>query len=161
MLKPKFGITGTQLKVLAMVLMVLDHQDQMFIYRVEFDLTWMNMLGRPVLPILIFLCSEGFHYTHSRTKYLFKLGIASVFMSIINMAIMLIFNMDDVVPINNAFCTKFTAAVAMCDIEKLKKQVHPRCHHSFAARGNHVPAYYYYADPRSVAGTHCNYDSVL
>lgn len=25
MLKPKFGITGTQLKVLAMVLIVLDH----------------------------------------------------------------------------------------------------------------------------------------
>ena len=34
---------------------------------------------------------------------------------------MLIFNMDDVVLTNNAFCTMFTAAVAMCGIEKLKK----------------------------------------
>ena len=79
------------------------------------------MLGRPVLPIFLFLCSEGFHYTHSRAKYLFRLGFASVLMSVANMAIMLIFNMDDVVLTNNAFCTMFTAAVAMCGIEKLKK----------------------------------------
>lgn len=79
------------------------------------------MLGRPVLPIFFFLCSEGFHYTHSRTKYLLRLGIASVLMSVANMTIMLIFNMDDVVLTNNAFCTIFTAAVAICGIEKLKK----------------------------------------
>lgn len=81
----------------------------------------MNMLGRSVLPIFLFLCSEGFHYTHSRTKYLLRLGIASVLMGVANTAIMLLFNMDDVVLTNNVFCTMFTAAVAMCGIEKLKR----------------------------------------
>lgn len=120
------------------------------------------MLGRPVLPIFLFLCSESFHYTHSRTKYLFRLGIASVLMIVANMAIMLIFNMDDVVLTNNAFCTMFTAAVAMCGIEKLKKgKFIPAVIIFFAARSDYVPAYYCHADSRPLTGAHCNYDSVL
>ncbi len=115
-----FGITGEQLKIIAILLMVFDHIHQMFLFIAKFDLTWMSMLGRLVLPIFLFMCAEGFHYTHDRKKYLLRLGVSSVLMGIANQVIMTFFPLQDVVLTNNAFCTMFVSAVVMYGIEKMK-----------------------------------------
>lgn len=60
----KKGITGYQLKLIGVALMILDHVHRLFYW--EANLTWMNILGRSVMPIFLFMCAEGFHYTKSR-----------------------------------------------------------------------------------------------
>lgn len=78
--------TGTQLKWIAMILMLIDHTAAVVlascmassaspgtaaivIYYI------MRILGRPAFPIFCFLLVEGFHYSHDRRRYLLNLTI--------------------------------------------------------------------------------------
>ena len=69
----KHGLTGSAIKIICVIMMVFDHLHQMF-YTHGAPL-WFAWIGRPVLPIFIFLCAEGFAYTRSRKRYLLQLFI--------------------------------------------------------------------------------------
>ena len=61
--KPLFlGVfSGNTLKYFAAVLMVCDHLHQFFFQGIP-EADWLNWLGRPVKPIFLFLCAEGFYH---------------------------------------------------------------------------------------------------
>lgn len=69
--KTKFpGLTGNQLKILAMAAMTLDHVGvQLFP-----DVPILRILGRLALPIYAWMIAEGCRHTHDRRKYLLRLA---------------------------------------------------------------------------------------
>ena len=69
-------LDGTQLKLGAAFLMVLDHL-HFFWLGVP---VWFNYLGRIVAPIFFFLIVEGFFKTRNRWRYLSRLTLAAIIM---------------------------------------------------------------------------------
>ncbi len=86
----KKGISGSTLKIIAMVTMLIDHigavvlevgympyllqNGETMLYEQWANVdTWMRLLGRMAFPIFCFLLVEGFHYTKSVPKYLGRL----------------------------------------------------------------------------------------
>ena len=68
----KKGLDGTQLKTIALVLMVLDHIH----YFLEFTgciPTVFSMLGRLSAPLFLFCTVEGFAHTHDRKRYVLRI----------------------------------------------------------------------------------------
>ena len=64
--KPKFGFTNNQLKIIAMVSMMLDHIGLLFFP----DVMIFRALGRIAFPIFAYMIAEGCRYTKNRAKYL-------------------------------------------------------------------------------------------
>jgi len=115
------GLDATQLKLIAMILMVLDHIYEFFSYTNLIPI-WFTWLGRLVFPIFMFTMAEGFYYTKSREKYILRLYIGSALMGIINYLLVDIFPRPDNFPIiNNIFGTFFLTAFYLYFIEKIKE----------------------------------------
>ncbi len=99
--------TSFHIKVIALVLMVFDHLQNIFIDVINFPL-WFHMLGRLSAPLFIFAMVNGMRHTKGPIKYLFRLYIGFLVMSIGNN----IFNRNFMLPsggilINNIFGTLF------------------------------------------------------
>ena len=113
--------TATNLKFLAIFLMFLDHIHEMFL---EMGApTWLNMLGRLVFPIFLFLAADSFHYTSNRKKYMLRLLYMSWFMLVGNTIIGNLFQNGNVGLANNAFSTFFITGVYVCSWDLLVKGV--------------------------------------
>lgn len=72
-LKPVFGLSGSALKVIAMISMVIDH---VALYLMEHGIVLyetMRCIGRIAFPVFAFLIAEGFIHTRSRYRYFFTL----------------------------------------------------------------------------------------
>ena len=72
-LKPAFGLSGSALKVIAMISMVIDH---IALYLLEHGTVLyetMRCIGRIAFPVFAFLIAEGFIHTRSRYRYFFTL----------------------------------------------------------------------------------------
>lgn len=72
-LKPAFGLSGSALKVIAMISMVIDH---VALYLMEHGTVLyetMRCVGRIAFPVFAFLIAEGFIHTKSRYRYFFTL----------------------------------------------------------------------------------------
>lgn len=102
---------ATNLKLFAVVLMVLDHVHQMF-YPLGAPV-WLTAPGRMVFPIFLFLAADSFHYTHDRKRYLKRLLVASWSMTVLGVVLGLALPNPKVVLMNNAFATFFIAALYM------------------------------------------------
>ena len=64
-----FGLTGNQLKIIAMITMTCDHVGvQLFPH-----LVWLRYIGRLAMPIYAFMIAEGCRHTRDRKKYLLRL----------------------------------------------------------------------------------------
>ncbi|MDR1569484.1 MAG: conjugal transfer protein TraX [Oscillospiraceae bacterium] len=111
------GLTGNQLKIIGVILMVLDHLHQMFIERGA--PSWFTMVGRVVAPIFIFLTAEGMYYTRSRKRYILQLFVGFEFMNIASAIISAIFPSDSIVLMNNIFGTLFLIALYIVFIDGL------------------------------------------
>lgn len=70
----KKGLNGFQLKVIACILMVIDHVGVLFFP----DMIIFRIIGRLAFPIFAFFISEGFFHTRSVRKYLTRLGVCAV-----------------------------------------------------------------------------------
>ena len=80
----KWGFTSYSLKVLALLLMTLDH---IYYYLGSGILPIphiFTLLGRISAPLFLFAMAEGFSHTHDRMAYLKRLYLASVLMSVGN-----------------------------------------------------------------------------
>ena len=73
------GLSGFNLKYLAMILMVLDHIHYFFACTGKIPL-FFSWLGRLAAPLFLFFVIEGFTHTHDRKKYFLRIYLLSVFM---------------------------------------------------------------------------------
>lgn len=72
-LKPASGLSGSALKVIAMISMVIDH---IALYMMEHGTVLyetMRCIGRIAFPVFALLIAEGFIHTRSRYRYFFTL----------------------------------------------------------------------------------------
>ena len=65
----KSGLTGNQLKILAMIAMTCDHVGvQLFP-----QFLWLRIIGRLAMPIYAFMIAEGCRHTRDRKRYFLRL----------------------------------------------------------------------------------------
>lgn len=70
----KAGLTGNQLKMIALVTMTIDHIGMMLLPQSAI----LRIIGRLAFPIFAYMIAEGCQYTHNRKKYLFAMwGLAT------------------------------------------------------------------------------------
>lgn len=74
------GLSSSELKWIALVLMVLDHIHYMFAYT-GWVPEWFSMAGRLAAPLFLFCLVEGFAHTHDRRKYFIKVYLIHLLMS--------------------------------------------------------------------------------
>ena len=66
----KLGLTNNQLKIIAMVSMLLDHIGAYLFPQVH----WLRIVGRLAYPIFAYMIAEGCRHTKHRTRYVLQLG---------------------------------------------------------------------------------------
>ena len=64
-------LSSFHLKIIAIVCMTVDHVGMVFFP----DQIWMRVVGRLTFPLMAFMISEGFLYTHNLQKYLARMLI--------------------------------------------------------------------------------------
>ena len=65
----RFGLTGNQLKMIAMITMTCDHVGVQILP----NLLWLRLIGRLAMPVYAYMIAEGCRYTRDRKKYLLRL----------------------------------------------------------------------------------------
>lgn len=68
-LQTKTGLTGNQLKIIAMITMTCDHVGMQIFPHI----LWMRIVGRLAMPIYAYMIAEGCRHTRDRKKYLLRL----------------------------------------------------------------------------------------
>lgn len=77
--KQRLGLTGNQLKIIAMIAMTCDHVGlQIF---PQFPL--LRILGRLALPVYAYMIAEGCRHTRDRKKYLLRLAALALVCQIV------------------------------------------------------------------------------
>lgn len=71
----KPGLTGNQLKILAMIAMTCDHVGLQLLPQLSF----LRIIGRLALPIYAYMIAEGCRYTRDRKKYLLRMVSMAAF----------------------------------------------------------------------------------
>lgn len=110
-------MTGTALKLLALVLMVMDHIGE-FIPGMPI---WLRWLGRLSLPLFFYIAMWGFQYTRNRKTYLIRLYWFGVGMTLMNLVLNLLFQNPYMPIINNIFVTIFLSCILVALIEQIRK----------------------------------------
>ena len=73
--RARFGLTGNQLKLIAMLTMTIDHIGAILLPQYRF----LRVIGRLAMPIYAYMIAEGCFYTHDRRAYFLRLaGLAAV-----------------------------------------------------------------------------------
>lgn len=65
------GLTGNQLKIIAMIAMTCDHVGLQLLPQFGF----LRIIGRLAMPVFAYMIAEGCRYTHDRKQYLWRLLI--------------------------------------------------------------------------------------
>lgn len=120
-LERRNGLDGFQLKLIALVIMTIDH-----IYYFGCSLTdmpeIMTLIGRIAAPIFVFFVTEGFVHTHSRGTYLLRLYIGGVLMQIGNLFVNICFPMQNgVIILNGIFTTMAVIVIYLWWIENMRR----------------------------------------
>ncbi|MDR1472710.1 MAG: conjugal transfer protein TraX [Synergistaceae bacterium] len=103
--------SGFELKIAGIVLMIFDHLHQMFyIFGVP---EWFAWLGRPVAPIFLFFCAEGYRHTRNKARYMMLLLAGFESMSAVSHIMTLSMRSDELSLINNIFGTLFVSVLYM------------------------------------------------
>jgi hypothetical protein len=79
------GLTGFQLKIIALLLMTCDHSGYYLGELGEMPLV-LRYLGRLSAPLFLFMVVEGYIHTSNRQRYLLRLYLWSVGMGVLNLA---------------------------------------------------------------------------
>jgi hypothetical protein len=94
----KFGLTGNQLKLLAVITMTIDHVGAHLFPTVM----WLRIIGRLAFPIYAYMIAEGCHHTRSMPRYLLSVagmaalcqGVLYLFNGSLHMYILVTFTMS-------------------------------------------------------------------
>jgi hypothetical protein len=117
-------LSGTAVKYTGIVMMVFDHIHQIFTD--QGTPSWFHWIGRPVMPIFLFMCAQAFWHTWSRVKYLLRLFICFELMNIGNMVLNVFFPVQDFELTNNVFQTLLLSAFYMFLIEMIRAGIHEK-----------------------------------
>ena len=113
-------LTSTQIKLIALALMVLDHIYEFFSYTGSVPI-WFTMLGRLSLPLFIFCAVEGFYHTRDRKKYMLRLFVFYLIMEVSRYLLMFTLPRPDNFFIqNNIFGTMLITVLAIYCIDRIK-----------------------------------------
>lgn len=66
----KFGLTGNQLKLIALVTMTIDHVGLLLLPQ----LVILRIIGRLSMPLYAYMIAQGCRYTHDRRRYFLRLA---------------------------------------------------------------------------------------
>lgn len=116
------GLTGTEIKLIAMVLMVLDHLYYFFQFTGDVPIlfTW---LGRMVGWMFLFLLVEGFIHTKNRLKHFWRIWLIGAGMGTINYLIKIFLARGDLFsPQNNIFATFTVLLIIWQGLDLLKRK---------------------------------------
>lgn len=95
--------------------MFIDHIHQMF---VPFGApNWLDWFGRPVATIFFFVSVIGFSHTHNKKKYMSRLYLSMVLMTLFTFALEKLVGYDQVVLMNNIFRDLFIGTLMMFAID--------------------------------------------
>lgn len=74
------SLNGNQLKVIALFAMTIDHAASVIWpnYPTDWWILLIHIIGRMAAPIFWFFVAEGWHYTHNRKKYAFRLLLFAI-----------------------------------------------------------------------------------
>ncbi|MHC1748235.1 MAG: TraX family protein [Cellulosilyticaceae bacterium] len=118
----KKGLTSFNIKLLALIFMTFDHIAAFLGSSVHIPI-WFHWIGRVSAPLFIFMVAEGFYHTHNRKKYIIRLYLGSVFMSVGNDLMNKILPApNNTIIMNNIFATMFLITFFLYAIELLKKR---------------------------------------
>lgn len=124
-------LTGLQLKIIALVGMIIDHINTYFGYQLGFP-DWIGWVGRFVAPVFLYLLMEGFIYTSNRSKYFRRLYTGAFVMFLINFAKNIVtkhyyhpvtkeFDGFMLIEGNNIFLTLMCFFIIFCLVERFQK----------------------------------------
>ncbi len=74
----KFGLTSFQLKIIAVVTMLIDHTAIVFLESDSMEYYIFRAIGRISFPIFCFLLVEGFYHTSNKLRYAQRIGIFAI-----------------------------------------------------------------------------------
>ncbi len=111
------GLTNFDIKILGIILMFIDHVHEMFAG--AGIPTWVDLFGRPVATLFMFLSVEGFTHTHNQKRYLLRLLIGFWIMAIGNMIINQLFTVGRLGLMNNIFSDLFVGVLTMYGIQTI------------------------------------------
>lgn len=123
----KRGITGSTLKIIAIVIMLIDHVGAVILERFPIVGTplytvdkILRSVGRLAFPIFCFLLVEGFIYTRDRLKYAVRLFVFALISEIpFDLAVTgRIFNLS----YQNVFFTLLAGYLTICVLDEVKKK---------------------------------------
>ncbi len=117
------GLTGFQLKCIAVVLMVLDHIQYFFEFTGAVPLAF-SWLGRLSGGLFLFLLVEGFTHTRSRKKYFLRLYLIGGAMGFVQYGMIVtgFARPDGFIPMNGVFMTFALLIVMMQGVAWLEEK---------------------------------------
>ena len=84
MAKTAWGLSGNQLKLIALITMTLDHIGAYLLPQFRI----LRIIGRLAMPIYAFLIVEGCHYTKNKFKYLGLMALLAIGMQVVYYLVM-------------------------------------------------------------------------
>lgn len=122
----KFGLNGFQLKILALIIMTMDHIHYFFGLIAPVPELF-TMIGRIAAPIFVFMVANGFAHTHSRGKYLLRLYTGAVLMQLGNRVVNACFPLpNDAIVMNGIFGTMSAIVLTLLGVEAVRACVRTR-----------------------------------
>lgn len=112
----KISLSGSSLKILALLIMLIDHMGAILFPQYFF----LRIIGRLAFPIFCFLLVEGFIHTKNVKKYALRLGIFALISEIpFDLAL---FNRPFDFSHQNIFFTLFIGLLVLIGIHKFKQR---------------------------------------
>lgn len=103
----------TFLKLIALLCMIIDHTGEF----IPNSPVWFRYVGRLSAPIFFYCSAWGLYYTHNPKKYIARLYFFSLFMSLGNVALILLTRSNDFLT-NNIFQTLFLGSTIVYLLNK-------------------------------------------
>ncbi len=110
-------MNGTQLKILALILMLVDHIAEF----IPFTPIWFHYIGRLSAPVFMFCMIWGVYYTHNRKLYLTRMYMFGVIMALMNIICNNLYKNPYTYISNNIFVTLLLIGI-LCSIFDIRKQ---------------------------------------
>lgn len=121
----KKGLTGFELKYLALIFMVLDHIHYFFEFTGMIPI-WFSWLGRLAAPLFLFCLVEGFTHTHDKKKYFLKIYSLSIIMGLIRFGFYNVLDFavrgDGFIPANAMLSSFVVLLVVLMGIELIRQK---------------------------------------
>lgn len=105
-----------KLKVLALLLMVMDHLHYAF-----YTPIWFNWIGRVVAPIFFFISVEGFFHTRNKKRYIARLFLAGFIMLAGNIVVSKVLLHNEVRINNSIFLSLALSSLFIYILEWMKE----------------------------------------